>query len=145
MARSKELTPTLRAKLCELRDIGWTYKSINLRYPDIALSTIQYTVRKERQRSEQQSLHRSGRPKAISLEEQQRLLDLISENEHITMRELSQSLPSRPSIRTVQRLLRSLSMRKRNEASGFLVEDRPLGSEQRSSVQEDQDNRNYTE
>ena len=46
MPRSKELTPILRAKLCELKDIGWSYRKIHSRYPDIPLSTIHYTIKK---------------------------------------------------------------------------------------------------
>lgn len=33
MARSKELTPTLRAPLCELHAIKWGYRRIHNRYP----------------------------------------------------------------------------------------------------------------
>jgi hypothetical protein len=56
MARSKELTPTIHARICELLDIGWGYKRIHTRYPQIHLSTIQYTIKKENQRNDQQSL-----------------------------------------------------------------------------------------
>lgn len=44
MPRSKELSSTLRAMLCELRDIGWSYPKIHSKYPDIPLSTIRYTT-----------------------------------------------------------------------------------------------------
>ncbi|OQE81743.1 hypothetical protein PENNAL_c0039G09391 [Penicillium nalgiovense] len=50
MARSKELTPAIRERICELHAIGWGYKRIHTRYPDIALSTIRYTVKKEKER-----------------------------------------------------------------------------------------------
>lgn len=112
MPRSKELSPTLRARICELRDIGWTYRQIHQRYPDIPLSTIHYTVKKETQRNDQASKSRSGRPKVISPIEQQRLLNLIEEDHHIKMRELSQAAQSCPSVRTVQRLFRELHIQK---------------------------------
>lgn len=106
MARSKELTPTMRARLCELRDIGWSYRQIHQRYPDIPLSTIRYTISKQSERTGEESLRRNGRPKGLSPEEQQHIISLFERNPHIKMRELALSVQSVPSIRTVQRLLR---------------------------------------
>lgn len=34
MPKSKDLVPTMRVKLCELRDIGWSYRKIHEKYPD---------------------------------------------------------------------------------------------------------------
>lgn len=112
MPGSKDLTPTMRARLCELRDIGWSYRKIHQKYPEIPLSTIHYTIKQQNQRDNQKSSPRSGRPKAMSTEEQKRLLDLAEEDNHIKMRELSQAVQSSPSIRTVQRLFRALHMKK---------------------------------
>lgn len=47
MARSKELTPAIRERICELYAIGWGYKRIHTRYPYIPLPTIRYTIKKE--------------------------------------------------------------------------------------------------
>jgi transposase len=112
MARSKELTPTIRARICELHDIGWGYKRIHTRYPQIPLSTIQYTIKKENQRNDQQSLPRSGRPKALTSEQQNYLLDLATKDPHIKMRELQIAVDTSPSKSTVRRLFRNLHMRK---------------------------------
>jgi hypothetical protein len=50
MAYSKELTPALRERICELHAINWGYKRIHKRYPWISLSTIRYTIKKEPER-----------------------------------------------------------------------------------------------
>lgn len=63
MARSKELTPAIRERICELHAINWGYKRIHQRYPSIPISTIRYTIKKEPERREGVSKRRSGRPK----------------------------------------------------------------------------------
>jgi transposase len=112
MPKRKELTPDIRARLCELKAIGWSFKMIHQRYPDIPYSTIYSTIKRERTRKDQKSSPRSGRPKKISPEEQQHLLDLVQQDQHIKMRELSEAVQSSPLVRTVQRLFRTLHMRK---------------------------------
>jgi transposase len=112
MPQRKELTPDIRARLCELKSIGWTLTQIHHRYPDIPYSTIRTTINRENKRKNQQTSPRSGRPKKISPEEQQRLLELVEKDQHIKMRELSEAVQSSPPVRTVQRLFRRLHMRK---------------------------------
>jgi transposase len=102
----------MHARICELHDIGWGYKRIHTRSSQIPLSTIQYTIRKENQRNDQQSLPRSGRPKALTSEQQNHLLDLATKNPHIKMRELQIAVDTSPSKSTVRRLSRSPHMRK---------------------------------
>lgn len=75
MARSKELTPAIRERICELHAIGWGYKRIHTRYPDIALSTIRYTVKKEKERRDGVSKPRSGRPKKLTEADKDRILN----------------------------------------------------------------------
>jgi transposase len=77
MARSKELTPAIRERICELHAIGWGYKRIHTRYPDIALSTIRYTVKKEKERRDGVSKPRSGRPKKPTEADKDRILNAI--------------------------------------------------------------------
>ncbi|OOQ88244.1 hypothetical protein PEBR_13161 [Penicillium brasilianum] len=67
MARSKELTPAIRERICELHAINWGYKRIHQRYPSIPISTIRYTIKKEPERQEGVSKRRSGRPKTSKL------------------------------------------------------------------------------
>ncbi|EAA61553.1 hypothetical protein AN7765.2 [Aspergillus nidulans FGSC A4] len=112
--RRKELTPDIRARLCELKAIGWKVTKIHKRYPDIPYSTIRSTIMRENARKNQQSCPRSGRPKKISPEEQQQLLGLVETDQHIKMRELSEAVQSGPSVRTVQRLLSTLQKKKQS-------------------------------
>lgn len=112
MPRSKELAPTLRARLCELKDIGWSYRQIQIRYPEIPKSTIRYTISKQKERNEQTSLRRSGRPKAISPEEEQRIMNMINENKNVKLREISEAVQSSPSVSTLQRLRKSKQCKK---------------------------------
>ncbi|CBF80063.1 uncharacterized protein ANIA_07765 [Aspergillus nidulans FGSC A4] len=121
--RRKELTPDIRARLCELKAIGWKVTKIHKRYPDIPYSTIRSTIMRENARKNQQSCPRSGRPKKISPEEQQQLLGLVETDQHIKMRELSEAVQSGPSVRTVQRLLSTLQKKKQsNKHAGYIAE-----------------------
>jgi hypothetical protein len=74
MARYKELTPTLRARICELHDIGWDYRRIHKRYPWIPLSTIRYTTVKELERRDGVSKPRTGRLKKLSKADKDRII-----------------------------------------------------------------------
>lgn len=80
MARSKEFTPTLRARICELHNIGWGYKRIHKRYSWIPLSTIAYTIKKEPERRDGVSKPRPGRPKKLTKADQTHILGVIDEN-----------------------------------------------------------------
>lgn len=44
--------------LFELRDIGWIYRKIHQKYPDIPLSTIHYTIKRHNQQSVSDPSHK---------------------------------------------------------------------------------------
>lgn len=108
----KELHPTLRAQICELHSIGWGYKRIHAKHPEASISTIRYTILKQRVREKYATSPRSGRPKILSTEEEKDLLELASQDPHIKMRELRASIENRVSLDTIRRLLREHNMRK---------------------------------
>lgn len=89
---AKELDPTVRARFCELHDIGWGDKRIYKRYPSISIFTIRNTIKLESSRSDQRSLSRSGGPKKLSS---------LQENEHIKMRELQDAVDNSVSKSTI--------------------------------------------
>lgn len=60
MPKSKDLVPTMRVRLCELRDIGWGYQKIHEKYPETPISTIHYTIKQQNQRGDNKSNPRSG-------------------------------------------------------------------------------------
>ena len=106
MAKNKEMTPTMRARICELHSIGWGYRKIHTRYPQIPVSTIRYTILNENDRDDHASKPRSGRPPALSREQRDLLHKLVTENPHIKMRELQAAVGTSPSKHTVRRILR---------------------------------------
>ncbi|KAK7995035.1 hypothetical protein PG990_013808 [Apiospora arundinis] len=65
---SKSLTPGMRDRICELHSIGWGYKAIHRKHPQIPVSTIRYTIKMEPLRKENASLPRSGRPRTRHLD-----------------------------------------------------------------------------
>ena len=88
MARGKELHPTLRAQICELCSIGWSYNQIQKKHPEVPKPTIRYTILKENIREKHATSPRSGRPKILFEEEEKDLIDLCNQDPHIKMREL---------------------------------------------------------
>ncbi|KAI8689841.1 hypothetical protein LRP88_13857 [Fusarium phalaenopsidis] len=68
MPRGKELSPQLRARLCELRDRGYSFRQIHHCHREVPLSTIRYTIKQEAKRKENASLPRSGAPPDRRLE-----------------------------------------------------------------------------
>ncbi|OQE64569.1 hypothetical protein PENNAL_c0221G04517, partial [Penicillium nalgiovense] len=84
MARDKELVPAIRERICELHAIGWGYRRIHKRYPDISLTTIRYTVNKESERRDGVSKPRSGRPKKLTEADKGIILNAIHEDPKIT-------------------------------------------------------------
>ena len=112
MARSKELIPTLRARICELHDIGWGYKRIHKRYPWIPLSTIAYTIKKEPERRDGVSKRRTGRPKKLTEADEARILEVIHEHPRVTQEDLLAEVDNRVKYCSIRRLLNAHNMRK---------------------------------
>ena len=113
MARSrKELTPAQRVCICELYDIGWGYKRIQERYPDIPLSTIRYTVTKGPERKDGVTKPRSGPYKKLTDADQAHILELIIDNPRVTQQDLLAAVNNKVCERTIQRFLCSHNMRK---------------------------------
>lgn len=85
MAPRSELTPALRERICELSQAaGWGYKRIQKRYPWVSLSSIRYTIKKDRERLNGVSKPRSGRPRKLDKADRERLLNALEENPKIT-------------------------------------------------------------
>ncbi|KAJ5475057.1 hypothetical protein N7539_008123 [Penicillium diatomitis] len=112
MARSKELTPTLRARICELYAINWGYKRIHKRYPWIPLSTIRYTIIKERERQDSISKPRKGRPKKLTKADKDRIIQVIHENPRVTQEDLLTEVDHKVKYASIRRLLNAENIRK---------------------------------
>ena len=91
-AKIKELSPQTRSCICELNSIGWGYKRIHNKHPEIPISTIKSTIYNERKRLNNHSLPRSGRPHGLTEEQHDHLYDLTTTNPHIKMCDLLESV-----------------------------------------------------
>ena len=111
MARNKEMAPTMRARICELNSIGWGYRKIHKKYPEIPVSTIRYTITSQNDRDDHVSKPRSGRPPVLTPEQKEHLCKLVAEDPNIKLPELQAAIGSTPSRGTVRRLLRQHASR----------------------------------
>ena len=111
--RGYQLQPYERIKIIELKDIGWSYREIEKRYPHIPLSTIKATVLKSNKRGlTQEALPRSGGPQKLSTEDKIILLQAIEINPRIKYYKLLEAVEYRISRTTLWRFFRSENKRK---------------------------------
>jgi transposase len=113
---SQELKPTDRARICELNYAnGWGAVRINKLHPEWPVSTISYTLRKEKERSDNASIVRSGRPAKLSEAERDRIADLVRENPNVEYKDIIVEVDHKVKKRSVRRLLDQLGLRKSRE------------------------------
>jgi len=109
--RGPELSPVLRARICELRSLGWSYDRIKKKHPEIPKSTIGDTCRNEARRINQASQPRSGAPRVIDDETRDHLVDIVDNiNPDIKWRDLTRETSAHQ--RSVQRLFHDMGRRK---------------------------------
>lgn len=112
MARGKELTPEARARICELRSIGWSYNKIHEFHPEIPRSTIRYTCGKEKERLQQRSKPRLGQPRKITEDERDRMLEIVEfDDPFIKWRDLTRTCENAKE-RAVRKLMSEMGYRK---------------------------------
>ncbi|KAL2809812.1 hypothetical protein BJX63DRAFT_423570 [Aspergillus granulosus] len=112
MAPRSELTPALRERICELHDAAkWGYKRIQKRYPFISVSTVRYTIKKDRERIGGVSKPRSGRPKKLDAADQEKLKRAIAENPKNTGEDVLAEVPHKMKYKPIHRLLNADNMR----------------------------------
>ena len=77
----KELSPTLRARICELRHSGFSYGRIAAQVSRLGVvvsrSTVQTTCQREIDRVDNASRPRSGAPRAITEVERDMMMDIV--------------------------------------------------------------------
>ena len=126
--RGAELTPTLRARICELRDAGWSYGKIAAqvsRLGDIiSRSTVQTICRREIKRVNNQSRPRPGTPRVITEVERDMMMDIILyQDPYIKWRDLARECETAHE-RSIRRLFADLYMRKwRSMKRPFLTQE----------------------
>src|ERR1700722_74532 len=110
--RGRELSPQMRARICELHSIGWSYPQIHRKHPEIPLSTIGDTCRNEAKRLNNTSKPRSGAPRVITEDERDSLLETVTITPEMSYNALQAQEAPNASIRSVKRLLQEMNIRK---------------------------------
>ena len=110
--RGKELSPQLRARVCELRSLRWSYNKIHKKHPEIPRSTIAYTCIKEAERINNFSLLRVGAPRVISETERDSLFETVTLTPEITYEALQAQECPNTSMRLLKQLLQEMNIRK---------------------------------
>ncbi|KAF5234251.1 hypothetical protein FAUST_7711 [Fusarium austroamericanum] len=107
MPRGKELSPSLRSRICELRRAGYSWRELFHRFPEIPKSTIRSTVKSEEKRGEDNlTLPRSGAPRKLTEEQRDQIFDTVTTDPHITIRDLLDSVDNAVKARSLRYLLR---------------------------------------
>ena len=113
MPRGRQLSPQLRARICELHSIRYTATQIRTIHPEIPIKTIRSVIRQFATRSDCLTLPRSGRPRILTEEQRDHIYDTVNHtNPHITTRDLLREVDNVVKKRTVQKLCRELGKRK---------------------------------
>lgn len=112
MPRNPELDSYTRTRICELHSAAhWGYKRIHKRYPWISLSTIRYTIKKERERDNNHSIPRSGGPRKLSEEDRDHIY-VVTTNPQIRQVDLLVEVDHKVKINSIRRLLYEMDLRK---------------------------------
>lgn len=113
MPRGKELSPSLRSRICELRRAGYSWRELFHRFPEIPKSTIRSTVKSEEKRGEDNlTLPRSGAPRKLTEEQRDQIFNTVTTDPHITIRGLLDSVDNAVKARSLRYLLREMNKRK---------------------------------
>lgn len=127
MPRGKELSPSLRSRICELKRQGYSYRQVHKAFPEVPIGTIKTTCRREAQRgTENTSLPRSGAPRKLTAEQRDQIYETITTTPHIPMRDLLDSVDNAIKLRSIRYLLREMGKRK------WLQKKRPALTEERA-------------
>jgi hypothetical protein len=106
--RGAELSPQMRARICELRSLRWSYDKIQKKHPEIPYSTIRNTCVKEATRVNV-SQPRAGAPRVITEDERNSLLETVTLTLEISYEALrAQECPNA----AMKQLLQEMNIRK---------------------------------
>lgn len=110
--KRKELDPQTRSRICELKSIGWGAQRIHTKHRDIPLSTIKTTLRLEKERHNNVSKPRSGRPHKLTENQRDHIYECTVLDPHIKIRSLIDEVDGTVKKRSIQRLLYEMDRRK---------------------------------
>src|SRR5271156_4239591 len=104
--RGPELSPQMRARICELRSLGWwSYDRIQKKHPEIPYTTIGNTCRNEALRVNNVSKPRPGAPRVITENERDSLLETVLLTPEISYEALRAQECPNAALRTMKQLL----------------------------------------
>lgn len=113
MGRGKELSPQMRSRICELRNNAkFSANRIHKIHPEIPLSTIKTTIKRESQRINNVSRPRSGQPRKLSEDQRDQLYERVESDPHVTHKDLLDSVDNACKKRSLRYLLREMGKRK---------------------------------
>lgn len=112
MPKGKELDPFTRTRICELKLSGKSYREIQLRFPEIPLSTIKYTVLIEHRRVNNASKPRPGAPKKLDSDDISCIKEHIQRDPHVKYDDLLADVDHKVKKRSIARLLQVDKIRK---------------------------------
>lgn len=110
--RGPELSPQIRARICELRSIGWSYSKIHIKHPEIPRPTIVSTCQKEALRINNESRPRCGAKRVITEEQRDMLYDTAVTTPKISYEALQAQIAPDASVRSIKRLFQEMNIRK---------------------------------
>jgi hypothetical protein len=112
MPPKKELDPQLRSRICELKSIEWGVTRIHREHPDIPIGTIKTTLRREKDRANNVSKPRSGRPRKLTEEQRDHVYNRIAADPRVKIRTLIDEIDGAVQKRSIQRILHEMDGRK---------------------------------
>ncbi len=102
----------MRARICELRSLGWSYDRIHRKHPEIPKSTIGNTCRQESRRLDNVSQPRPGPPRVINEDERDMLYETATTAPKILYEALQAQVAPNALIRSIKRLMQEINLRK---------------------------------
>jgi transposase len=105
----RELDPQMRSRICELSAVGFSPNKILKLHPELKLSTIKSTIRREATRVNNVSRPRPGRPRTLTEEQRDHIYDLVNHtNPRIKLEDLLLEVDNSIKKRSLQTLLREM-------------------------------------
>ena len=110
--RGRELNPQIRARICELRSLGWSYNRIHAKHPEVPRTTIADTCRQESTHLNNTSKPRAGAPRVFTEDQRDMLYETATTAPKISYEALQAQVAPDASIRSIKRLIQEMNLRK---------------------------------
>lgn len=110
--RRQQLDVYERTRITTLKSTGLSYRQIHEQLPHIPIATLKTTVQRERKRERNTTLPRPGRPRKLSDNDKERVIDLIEENPRVKCEDLLAEVDHKVCRMSIWRLLRESNKRK---------------------------------